>query len=59
MVIPTRLTASALEGLPEGDGNRYERIEGELYVTTQPPLYHQVVADLPPEAASAAESQGQ
>lgn len=45
MTISTRLTVSALEGLPEGDGNRYELIEGELYVTTQPKLEHQIVSD--------------
>lgn len=45
MSISTRLTVSALEGLPEGDGNRYELIEGELHVTTQPNLEHQLVAD--------------
>jgi Uma2 family endonuclease len=40
-----RLTVSALEGYPEGDGNRYELIEGELHVTTQPNLEHQIVSD--------------
>jgi Uma2 family endonuclease len=40
-----RLTVSALEGYPEGDGNRYELIEGELHVTTQPSLEHQIVSD--------------
>jgi Uma2 family endonuclease len=44
-VISTRLTVSALEGLPEGDGKRYELIEGELHVTTQPSLEHQIVSD--------------
>jgi Uma2 family endonuclease len=43
--ISTRLTIDALEGLPEGDGNRYELIEGELHVTTQPHLEHQIVSD--------------
>jgi Uma2 family endonuclease len=45
MHISTHLTVSALEGLPEGDGNRYELIEGELHVTTQPKFEHQLVAD--------------
>lgn len=44
-MISTRLTVSALEGLPEGDGNRYELIEGELHATTQPSLEHQLVSD--------------
>jgi Uma2 family endonuclease len=43
--ISTRLTVSALEGLPEGDGNRYELIAGDLHVTTQPSLEHQLVSD--------------
>lgn len=43
--IPARLTVSDLEGLPEDDGNRYELIEGELHVTTQPHLEHQIVSD--------------
>lgn len=45
MTISTRLTVSALAGLPEGDGNRYELIEGELHVTTQPRFEHQLVSD--------------
>jgi hypothetical protein len=36
MIISSHLTVSAMEGFPEGDGNRYELIEGELHVTTQP-----------------------
>ncbi len=43
--ISTRLTVDDLQGFPEGDGNRYELIEGELHVTTQPHWEHQVVAD--------------
>jgi Uma2 family endonuclease len=43
-IISTRLTVSALEGLPEGDGNRYELVDGELHVTTQPSLEHQLVS---------------
>ena len=34
------LTVTDLEGMPE-DGNRYEVIEGELYVSTAPGLPHQ------------------
>ncbi len=45
VLTPIRLTVTALKGLPEGDGNRYELIAGELYVTTQPNLEHQLVAD--------------
>ena len=43
--ISTRITVSDMEGYPEGDGNRYELIEGELHVTTQPNLEHQLVSD--------------
>jgi Uma2 family endonuclease len=43
--ISTRLTVDDLEGFIEGDGNRYELIEGDLHVTTQPHLDHQIVAD--------------
>jgi Uma2 family endonuclease len=38
--IETLLTNNDLEGLPQ-DGNRYELIEGELYVSTAPELIHQ------------------
>lgn len=38
--VETLLTNKDLEGLPE-DGNRYELIEGELYVSTAPELIHQ------------------
>ena len=37
------LTNADLEGLPQ-DGNRYELIEGELYVSTAPDLIHQRTA---------------
>lgn len=43
--ISSRLTVSSLEGVLEGDGNRYELIEGELHVTMQPSLEHQIVSD--------------
>ena len=39
----TLLTNKDLECLPE-DGNRYELIEGELYVSTAPELIHQFTA---------------
>lgn len=35
-----KLTIADLEALPE-NGNRYELIEGELYVSTQPHWFHQ------------------
>jgi Uma2 family endonuclease len=35
------LTVSDLESLPE-DGNRYEVIDGDLYVSTSPSYFHQV-----------------
>lgn len=38
--LETLLTNKDLEGLPR-DGNRYELIEGELYVSTAPELIHQ------------------
>jgi Uma2 family endonuclease len=50
MSTTSRLTVADLEGLPEGDGNRYELIEGELIVTTQPHMDHQLVADAVCEA---------
>lgn len=34
------LTIAALESIPD-DGNRYELIEGELYVSTSPSFFHQ------------------
>jgi Uma2 family endonuclease len=37
-----KLTIADLEALPE-DGNRYELIEGELHVSTQPHWFHQRV----------------
>lgn len=40
--VETLLTNRDLEGLPQ-DGNRYELIEGELYVSTAPELIHQRV----------------
>ncbi|MFV9503104.1 MAG: Uma2 family endonuclease [Oscillochloridaceae bacterium umkhey_bin13] len=45
MTISTRLTVAALAGLNPADGSRYELIEGELHVTTQPNVAHQLVAD--------------
>lgn len=37
-----RWTSRDLESLPD-DGTRYEIIDGELYISTQPHLYHQFV----------------
>ena len=41
--VETLLTNKDLECLPE-DGNRYELIEAELYVSTAPELIHQFTA---------------
>ncbi len=38
-----RWTSQDLELLPD-DGNRYEIVDGELYVSKQPHLYHQIVS---------------
>jgi Uma2 family endonuclease len=44
---PTRWTYEEFARLPEGDGNRYEIIAGELYVTPSPrPLHQRVVTGL-------------
>ena len=40
--ITRRWTVADLEGLPD-DGNRYEIIDGELYVTSAPHVWHQLV----------------
>ncbi len=37
-----RLTNADLESMPE-DGNRYEVIDGELYVSSAPGLIHQII----------------
>src|SRR3982751_684987 len=37
------LTIADWEAMPHGDGNRYEIIEGELFVSTSPGLTHQFV----------------
>src|ERR1044072_1970404 len=37
------LTIADWDALPHGDGNRYEIIEGELFVSRSPGLTHQVV----------------
>ncbi len=41
----TRFTSRDLELLPLEDGKRYEIIDGELYVSRQPQLGHQVVCN--------------
>jgi Uma2 family endonuclease len=38
---PTRWTYAEFAKLPEGDGNRYEVIAGELYVSPSPGVRHQ------------------
>jgi len=37
-----RWTSADLNALPD-DGKRYETIDGELFVSTQPHFYHQIV----------------
>lgn len=37
------LTIADWEAMPHGDGNRYEIIEGELFVSCSPGLTHQIV----------------
>jgi len=39
------LTVADLEAFPDDDGNRYEVIEGELFVSYSPGLTHQIVSD--------------
>ena len=38
------LTIADWDAMPYGDGNRYEIIEGELFVSTSPGLTHQMVS---------------
>ena len=38
------LTIADLDAMPENDGNRYEIIEGELFVSCSPGLTHQIVS---------------
>ncbi|HEU5011966.1 MAG TPA: Uma2 family endonuclease [Roseiflexaceae bacterium] len=45
MTIIDRWTTDAVEAMPRVEGERYEIIDGELYVTTQPHSYHQAVCD--------------
>ena len=42
MSTTTRWTSADLERMPD-DGNRYEIIDGELFMSTQPHFYHQLV----------------
>lgn len=42
MTSQTRYTSRDLESMPD-DGNLYEIIDGELFVSTQPHYYHQLV----------------
>ena len=37
------LTIADWDAMPYGDGNRYEIIEGELFVSCSPGLTHQIV----------------
>jgi len=37
------LTVAEWEAMPHGDGNRYEIIEGELFVSCSPGLTHERV----------------
>ena len=38
-----RWTSADLDAFPDDDGKRYEIIDGELFVSTQPHFYHQLV----------------
>jgi hypothetical protein len=38
-----RWTSADLDAFPDDDGKRYEIIDGELVVSTQPHFYHQLV----------------
>lgn len=45
MTIIERWTTDAVAVMPRVEGERYEIIDGELYVTTQPNFQHQAVCD--------------
>jgi Uma2 family endonuclease len=42
--VQPRLTIADWDAMPYGDGNRYEIIEGELFVSCSPGLTHQIVS---------------
>ena len=42
MTTTPRFTSADLDAFPD-DGKRYEIIDGELHVSKQPHLYHQVI----------------
>lgn len=43
--VDERWTVDDLERFPDGDGNRYEIIDGELYVSKQPHYHHQMTCN--------------
>jgi Uma2 family endonuclease len=43
MTSTQRWTSADLDAFPDDDGKRYEIIDGELFVSTQPHFYHQLV----------------
>jgi Uma2 family endonuclease len=44
-ILLTRWTVDLVEQMPHIEGERYELIDGELYVTTQPHGYHQTTTE--------------
>ena len=45
MALQSRWTVEGVELIPQIEGERYEIIDGELYVTTQPHWRHQETCD--------------